>query len=87
MRINQVNNLNFNARIKLQKPDKVKLLGDAAILGAGLSSIFTGLDSFNIIPSTVTETMFDSTMCASGDVFADPTVYSYLSSLPLGTAN
>ena len=86
MKINQIDNINFSARIKLQKPEKIKLIEDTAIIGAGASSMFTGLDSFNVVPSTVAETMIDSSLSTSGESSADALIYMYSASLPLGMA-
>ena len=63
MRVLSINNsTNFQGRIKISKPQNLKTLATGtALIGAGASSMATGLDASNIIPDLgVTKNIYDS---------------------------
>ena len=88
MQINQVHNVNFgNKWIKIQKPKNPKLLEGATTTGLGTASICTGLDSLNILPSTIVPIMADTTFSVCGESLANETATTFLASTPWGIAN
>ena len=89
MKINTINNTNFESKwIKIAKPKNTKLAEDCMQVGLGLSSIFTGLDAFSIIPSTVANTMIDvSASSAKHDIIDTGLSLTYLTSCPVGSMN
>ena len=63
MRVLSINNsTNFQGRIKISKPQNLKTLATGtALIGAGASSMVTGLDASNIIPDLgFTKNIYDS---------------------------